>query len=200
MRRPRPLLLPLLALAAACSTQAAPAAQAPRLDLANRPAVDGITRTTIRDDARVTVTRVHFAPGAAEPVHTHPFELMIVPVRDGAVTWVVGDRTTSRLEAGAVQFAPANVPHQLANTGGEPFRDHRRGPEVSGPSGERTRGPAPRLEPAPSRFPVRLPAHRSGEAAPAGSEARNSARWWRHIAACTWFRCPREPGPGGSMT
>lgn len=98
-----------------------PGAQPPGLDLANRPAVAGITRTTLRDDARATVTRVHFAPGAAEPVHTHPYEIMIVPVRAGAVTWIVGDRTTSQLEPGAVQFVPAGVPHQLANTSGAPF-------------------------------------------------------------------------------
>jgi len=117
-----PFLLALIVAAtAACATRTAPVGAVPGLDLANRPAVEGITRTTLRDDAQATVTRVHFAPGAAEPVHTHPYPILIVPIRAGAVTWVVDGQSTTYLEVGAVQHVAGGVPHQLANTGTEPF-------------------------------------------------------------------------------
>ena len=32
-----------------------------------RPETPGVTRTTLKDDAKSTVIRVHFNPGAAEP-------------------------------------------------------------------------------------------------------------------------------------
>jgi len=93
----------------------------PALDLATRPAVDGITRTTLRDDAQMTVTRVHFAPGAAEPVHTHPFDIMVVPLQSGSVDLVLGEETIRGLGLGDVQFVPSGVSHQLANVGEVPF-------------------------------------------------------------------------------
>jgi len=118
----RVLFLTLLTVAALVPLSAAPiAAQAPALDLANRPAVDGISRTTLRNDERVTVTRVHFAPGAAEPVHTHPFDIMVMPIQSGAAELIVGSETISYLKAGEVYFIARDVPHQLANTSGEPF-------------------------------------------------------------------------------
>ena len=50
---------------------------------AGRPETPGITRTTLKDDAKSTVTRVHFEPGAAEPPHTHPYDVILVPVITG---------------------------------------------------------------------------------------------------------------------
>jgi len=115
-----------LTAAVACSDTSPPPVSGgsdgpPALDLASRPAVDGISRTTLRDDAEVTVTRVHFAPGAAEPVHTHPFDLMVVPLQSGSVDWVMGEESIRELSVGDVQFVPRGVSHQLANTGSIPF-------------------------------------------------------------------------------
>jgi len=93
----------------------------PALDLATRPAVDGISRTTLRDDAQMTVTRVHFGPGAAEPVHTHPFDIMVVPLQSGSVDWMLGEESIRGLSLGDVQFVPKGVSHQLANIGEVPF-------------------------------------------------------------------------------
>lgn len=85
-----------------------------------RPEVSGITRTTLKDDAKVTVTRVHFAPGASEPVHTHPYDIVLVPVIAGPVDWTVAGRRVTQLGVGDVQFVARDVPHQLRNTGRGP--------------------------------------------------------------------------------
>ena len=71
----RPLLSLLLVLPVLSTSPVA--AQVPRLDLANRPAVEGITRTTLREDARFTVTRVQFALDAAEPRIGNPTAIRI---------------------------------------------------------------------------------------------------------------------------
>lgn len=117
----RCILVVFPALLAGCSPDATPANQAPGLDLADRPAVEGITRATLRDDARVTVTRVHFEPGAAEPIHTHHTDIMVIPVGPADVRWVVAGETLTRFEPGEVQFVPAGTEHQLANVGQAPF-------------------------------------------------------------------------------
>jgi quercetin dioxygenase-like cupin family protein len=86
-----------------------------------RPDVSGITRTTLRDDERATVTRVHFMPGAAEPLHTHDFDLLVVPLTAGPVEWLFGDERVEFLEAGEVQFVAAGTVHQLVNAGDAPI-------------------------------------------------------------------------------
>ena len=96
-------------------------AQAPALDLANRPAVEGITRTTLQNDAAKTVTRVRFDPGAAEPTHTHDYDIMIIPLEGGAAELTVGTVKKSYLYEGEVHVVPKGVPHQLANTSSTPF-------------------------------------------------------------------------------
>src|SRR5439155_7227478 len=85
---------------------------------AGRPDVPGITRTTLNDDAKSTVTRVHFAPGAAEPPHTHPYDVILVPDMDGSVDFGVdGRKTVTSVKSGDVQFVPKNTTHHLTNTG-----------------------------------------------------------------------------------
>ena len=96
-------------------------AQAP-VDLVNgRPATPGITRTTIRDDAKVAVTRVRFAPGAIEVPHTHPYDVMLVPLMSGTVNLQIGDKTITSVKSGEVQFVPHDVTHFLGNTGKNAF-------------------------------------------------------------------------------
>ena len=108
------LILGSLSIASVGSSQTG----SPALPLgAGRPEVAGITRTTLKDDAKVTVTRVHFAPGAAEAVHTHPYDIVLVPVIAGPVEWTVAGRRVTQLGVGDVQFVARGVPHQLRNTG-----------------------------------------------------------------------------------
>jgi len=90
-------------------------------DLADRPTVDGITRSTLRDDPELTVTRVAFAPGASEVPHTHAFDLLVVPLTAGPVSLVVGDEEILHLAPGEVQLIPAGIPHMLGNTGDRAF-------------------------------------------------------------------------------
>jgi len=93
----------------------------PSRELADRPAIDGITRTTLRDDSTMTVTRVHFAPGAAEPVHTHAFDLIVIPLQAGEVDLVIDRETIRGLDLGQVQFIARDLPHQLVNSTDTPF-------------------------------------------------------------------------------
>jgi quercetin dioxygenase-like cupin family protein len=92
------------------------------VDLAKgRPATPGITRTTIRDDSKVAVTRVRFAPGAVELPHTHPYDVMLVPLMSGAVNLQIGDKKITSVKNGEVQFVPHDVTHFLGNTGKTAF-------------------------------------------------------------------------------
>jgi quercetin dioxygenase-like cupin family protein len=95
---------------------------APSLPLGQgRPEVPGIARTTLRDDAKATVTRVRFKPGAAEPPHTHPYDVIIVPIVAGSIEFTIGDTTVTSVKPGDVQFVPHDVTHQLRNSGPEDF-------------------------------------------------------------------------------
>ena len=113
-------LIAVLALAPAVFTQQTPP---PSLPIgAGRPDVQGITRTILRDDAKVAVTRVHFDPGAGEQPHTHPTDIMIVPVTTGPVEFANGTNPKmTSLKAGDVQFVPKEVVHYVKNTGKQPF-------------------------------------------------------------------------------
>ena len=96
--------------------------KAPSLPLGQgRPEVSGITRTTLKDDAKSTVTRVHFKPGAGEPPHTHPYDVILVPVLAATIDFTVGDKKVTAVKAGDVQFVPREVTHQLMNTGKQDF-------------------------------------------------------------------------------
>jgi len=86
-----------------------------------RPETPGVTRTTLKDDAKSTTIRVHFIAGAAEPPHTHPYDIIIVPVISGNVTVTIGDKKLTAVKSGDVQFVPRDVVHSVANTSGKEF-------------------------------------------------------------------------------
>jgi quercetin dioxygenase-like cupin family protein len=115
--------LPLsVILAALPPFTAASQSQSPSLPLgAGRPATAGITRTTLRDDARVAVTRVHLEPNAAEPPHTHATDVVLVPVTTGVIELVIAGRTITSVQPGEVQFVNREVVHSLKNNGQQPF-------------------------------------------------------------------------------
>ena len=96
---------------------------APSLPLGSgRPDRPGITRTTLQDDAKSTVTRVHFAPGAMEPPHTHRYDVILVPDVDGMIDLgVEGRKTVTSVKSGDVQFVPKNTVHRLTNRGKAAF-------------------------------------------------------------------------------
>lgn len=77
----------------------------------------GITRTTLIDNADVRVVRVRFAPGSAEPVHTHPNDLLTIQLTPGRYDISLADtRETGQFAAGFVKFLPRDVPHAYIST------------------------------------------------------------------------------------
>jgi len=108
----------ILVLQVAGSTQA----PVPSVPLGQgRPETPGVTRTTLKDDAKSTVIRVHFNVGAAEPPHTHPYDIIIVPVVSANVTITNGSQKLTSVKAGDVQFVARDVVHGVANTSGQEF-------------------------------------------------------------------------------
>jgi len=87
----------------------------------NRPATPGITRATLKDEAKYSVARVTFAPGAGEVPHTHPYDIIIIPVKTGPAVIMVGDSKTTSVKSGEAQFVPHDVVHSVTNTGTTEF-------------------------------------------------------------------------------
>jgi quercetin dioxygenase-like cupin family protein len=82
----------------------------------------GITRSPVLDNADAQVTRVEFAPQAREPVHSHPFDLVVVPLTGGRLEVRVGERVDAREYApGEAMFLPRDIPHAVSNVGSAPI-------------------------------------------------------------------------------
>lgn len=80
------------------------------------PAPAGITRTAVLETADATVARVDFAPVAREPIHTHPYDLVVVPLTSAEVEVRMGGAVDKRVyQAGDLFFLPRNEPHAMAN-------------------------------------------------------------------------------------
>ena len=87
------------------------------------PPPAGVTRTPVLDNPEVTATRLDFVPSAREPVHTHPYDLAVVPTMHERLDVQVGDRKNVRGYAiGEMIFIPRNVPHAVANGGTTPLQ------------------------------------------------------------------------------
>jgi quercetin dioxygenase-like cupin family protein len=85
---------------------------APRADIA---------RKQVLDNAEARVAHAAFQPGAREPVHTHPFDMVIVQLDPGRMEVLVGEKREARDYAvGEVVFLPRDVPHSVANVGTSP--------------------------------------------------------------------------------
>jgi quercetin dioxygenase-like cupin family protein len=94
--------------------------RAPAAPLTQAP--DGITRSTLLDNADVRVVRVRFAPDSREPLHTHPNDLLTIQISAGNVDILNGAEHATRVrEPGFVQFLPRNVQHAFASTDTKPF-------------------------------------------------------------------------------
>ncbi len=106
---------------------------------AQRPAP---VRTTVVDNATATVTRLRFAPGSGEAIHTHDFSIVIVQLTSGdVVDFAVSDmRARGPRVAGVVTFVPAGTEHAVANPGTTPF-------EIMAVAIKPSRAPAPAAPP-----------------------------------------------------
>jgi beta-alanine degradation protein BauB len=86
------------------------------------PLPAGIKRTPVLDNSDARVTRVAFAPAAREPVHSHPFDLVVVPLTAGRIELRLGERVETRdYAAGEPMFLPRDVAHAVANAGSAPL-------------------------------------------------------------------------------
>ena len=83
----------------------------------------GITRTAVLDNGEARVTRVEFAPAAREPVHSHPFDLVVVALTAGRIELQLGGRAeTKDYAAGEPMFLPRDIPHAVSNADGVPLQ------------------------------------------------------------------------------
>jgi quercetin dioxygenase-like cupin family protein len=86
-------------------------------------ATPGVTRTSLLDNADVTVTRLEFEADMREPLHTHPYDLIVVPTTLSRVDLQIGNKKEMRSYAvGEAIFIKRHVPHAVANIGAAPFR------------------------------------------------------------------------------
>jgi quercetin dioxygenase-like cupin family protein len=83
-----------------------------------RQAVPGIIRKPLLDKPDLSVTRLEIDADVREPVHTHPYDLAVVPTMAGRFDVQVGDKKQVRAYApGEMIFIPRNVAHAVANGG-----------------------------------------------------------------------------------
>lgn len=76
----------------------------------------GITRTQVLDNKEARVTNVVFAPTSREPVHAHPFDLVLVQLTAGRMELQLGEeKSVKDYEPGEVVFLPRDVPHAVAS-------------------------------------------------------------------------------------
>jgi quercetin dioxygenase-like cupin family protein len=91
-------------------------------DAPGTAAPDGITRTPVLENEEARITRVRFAPSAREPLHTHPFDLIVVQLTPGRVELQLGNETSVReYTAGNAIFLPRDVPHAVSSVDRRPF-------------------------------------------------------------------------------
>jgi quercetin dioxygenase-like cupin family protein len=77
---------------------------------------EGIVRTPVLENDEVRVTDVKFSPGAREPEHTHPYDLVLVALSGGKVELHLGNtRELEDRQPGFVWFLPRDVTHAAAS-------------------------------------------------------------------------------------
>lgn len=82
----------------------------------------GIERVEIINNASVLVARLTFAPGAREPVHTHPFSAVVIQLTEGEVEMTIDTEKSRAVRTpGFAWFIPKDSPHAAVNAGGTPF-------------------------------------------------------------------------------
>jgi quercetin dioxygenase-like cupin family protein len=81
-----------------------------------RQALPGIMRKPLLDKPDLTVTRLEFAADVRESVHTHPYDLAVVPTMQARLDVQVGHKKEVRAyKSGEIIYIPRNVPHAVAN-------------------------------------------------------------------------------------
>lgn len=82
----------------------------------------GIVRKQVLDNPQARAMRVIFSPGAREPVHMHPYDLVVVQLTPGRMEVLLGPATSvNDYPAGEVIFLPRDVPHAVSSRHDAPF-------------------------------------------------------------------------------
>jgi quercetin dioxygenase-like cupin family protein len=71
--------------------------------------------------ARVTITRVTIAPGAAQPRHAHAASEQIWIAEEGSAILLLGSGQSRPIHAGEIVRTPAGETHGVRNDGEAPF-------------------------------------------------------------------------------
>ncbi len=80
-----------------------------------RPETPGITRTSEMDNVRAQAVRVRFERGAAEVIHRHDNDLILVALAAADIELTIGGHKTLHVEPGDTAFIPKQTDHQLVN-------------------------------------------------------------------------------------
>jgi quercetin dioxygenase-like cupin family protein len=79
-------------------------------------------RSALVNNDRVSITRLTFAAGQREQMHSNASDVIVVLVTPGDVEYAIGDEKTSgHEEPGKVWYVPKQPPHALSNIGTTPF-------------------------------------------------------------------------------
>jgi quercetin dioxygenase-like cupin family protein len=82
----------------------------------------GITRQVVLDNDDARATNVRFTPGAREPIHSHPFDLILVQLTPAKMEVQIGEeKSVKDYDTGAVIFLPRDVPHAVSSAHPSPF-------------------------------------------------------------------------------
>jgi quercetin dioxygenase-like cupin family protein len=83
---------------------------------------EGIVRTVVLENDEARVTRVGFSPGAREPEHTHPYDMLLVASSGGRLDLLLGGkREVEDRPAGFVWFLPRDVVHAAISAAPAPI-------------------------------------------------------------------------------
>jgi quercetin dioxygenase-like cupin family protein len=83
----------------------------------------GVTRKPLIDNQDLAVTRLEYEAEVREPVHTHPYDLLIVPISPARLDMQLGHKKqVGRYVAGDAIFVPRGTAHAVANVGTASFR------------------------------------------------------------------------------
>ncbi len=99
----------------------APSATALLLLLAPLTRAGEPARSVLLENEKVLVLEVAFAPGDAEPEHTHDLDIVVVALTPGGIESTAPDGVTLLLapKAGDVHFFPKGSTHRARNAGKE---------------------------------------------------------------------------------
>jgi quercetin dioxygenase-like cupin family protein len=79
-------------------------------------------RGALVNNDRVSISKLTFAAGQREQMHSNANDVIVVQITPGDVEFALGEeKTTSHQEPGKVWYIPTQPPHAFSNVGSTPF-------------------------------------------------------------------------------